>query len=32
MLILCQVNLLSYHVYVVYDLACSPLLVDALAK
>ena len=29
MLILCKVNLLNYHVYVVYDLACSPLLVDA---
>ena len=23
MLILCQVNLLNYHVYVVYDFACS---------
>ena len=32
MLILCQVNLLNYHVYVVYDLACSLFLVAALAK
>jgi hypothetical protein len=23
---------LIYHVYVIYDLACSPLLVDTLAK
>jgi hypothetical protein len=29
---LCQVDLLIYHLYVVYDLACSLLLVDILAE